>query len=93
MVCEWGMSSLGMRAFRKAGNQFEGDRNHAMSEATARRIDEEIEKILQSGYATAYSLVDRNREAMKALADALLDQETLESDELQEILTKTGARA
>ena len=93
MVCEWGMSSLGMRAFRKAGNQFEGDRNHAMSEATARRVDEEIEKILQAGYATAYSLVDRNRDAMKTMADALLDQESLEADELQEILTRTGARA
>ena len=45
MVCEWGMSALGMRAFRKAGNAFEGDRAHAMSEATARRVDEEIEKV------------------------------------------------
>ena len=46
MVCEWGMSALGMRAFRKPGNAFEGDKPHAMSEATARRVDEEIEKIL-----------------------------------------------
>jgi len=93
MVCEWGMSSLGMRAFRKAGNQFEGDRTHAMSEATARRVDEEIEKILQAGYATAYSLVDRNRDAMKVMADALLDQESLEADELKDILARSGARA
>src|SRR5262245_47197836 len=91
MVCEWGMSSLGMRAFRKAGNEFEGDRNHAMSEATARRVDEEIEKIIQAGYATAHDLLDRNRPAVKAMAEALLDQESLEADELAEILARTGA--
>ncbi len=50
MVCEWGMSSLGMRAFRKPGNSFDADKPHAMSEATARRVDEEIEKILDGGY-------------------------------------------
>ncbi len=53
MVCEWGMSALGMRAFRKAGSVFDGDRTHAMSEATARRVDEEIEKIIAGGYETA----------------------------------------
>ena len=53
MVCEWGMSALGMRAFRKAGNSFDGDKAHAMSEATARRVDEEIEKIINGGYDRA----------------------------------------
>jgi cell division protease FtsH len=92
MVCEWGMSALGMRAFRKAGNAFEGDRNHAMSEATARRVDEEIEKLIAGGYETARGLLDRHRESVKALAEALLDHESLEADELQEILARTGAR-
>jgi cell division protease FtsH len=91
MVCEWGMSALGMRAFRKAGNAFEGDRAHAMSEATARRVDEEIEKIIAGGYETARALLDRNRESVKALAEALLDQESLEADELKELLARTGA--
>jgi cell division protease FtsH len=93
MVCEWGMSSLGMRAFRKAGNAFEGDRNHAMSEATARRVDEEIEKVLTGGYQTAHDLIDRNRASVKALAEALLDQESLEAHELKELLARTNARS
>jgi cell division protease FtsH len=93
MVCEWGMSSLGMRAFRKAGNQFDGDRSHAMSEATARRVDEEIEKIIQAGYAAAYGLLDRNRVPVKALAEALLEHESLEADELKDLLARTGASA
>jgi cell division protease FtsH len=92
MVCEWGMSALGMRAFRKAGSAYEGDKNHAMSEATARRVDEEIEKVLTAGYGQAHDLLSRNREAVKAIAEALLDQEALDAEELKALLDKTNAR-
>jgi cell division protease FtsH len=92
MVCEWGMSALGMRAFRKAGNSFDADKPHAMSEATARRVDEEIEKVINGGYDRAYDLLNRNRSAVKAIAEALLDREALEADELKELLASSGAR-
>jgi cell division protease FtsH len=91
MVCEWGMSALGMRAFRKAGNGFDGDKNHAMSEAMARRVDEEIEKILNGGYDRALDLLNRNRPAVKAIAEALLDVEALDADELKALLARSGA--
>ena len=91
MVCEWGMSSLGMRAFRKPGNAFDPDRPHSLSEATARRVDEEIHKILDGGYQLAHQLLDRNRSAVKALADALLEQEALEADEIKDLLARSGA--
>jgi cell division protease FtsH len=93
MVCEWGMSALGMRAFRKAGNSFDADKPHAMSEATARRIDEEIEKVINGGYDRAYDLLNRNREAVKGIAEALLDQEALDADELKALLSRAGATA
>jgi cell division protease FtsH len=91
MVCEWGMSSLGMRAFRKPGNSFDPDKPHAMSEATARRVDEEIEKILDAGYRVAHEVLDRNRDAVKALAQALLEQEALEADEIKTLLAQSNA--
>jgi cell division protease FtsH len=93
MVCEWGMSALGMRAFRKAGNSFDGDKHHAISEAMARRVDEEIEKILNTGYDRALDLLNRNREPVKAIAEALLDVEALDADELKTLLARSGARA
>ena len=93
MVCEWGMSALGMRAFRKPGNSFDGDKHHAISEAMARRVDEEIEKILNGGYDRALDLLNRNRESVKAIAEALLDVEALDADELKELLARTGAHA
>jgi cell division protease FtsH len=92
MVCEWGMSAMGMRAFRKAGNNYEIDRPHAMSEATARRVDEEIEKILKNGYDRAHDILSRNRESVKAIAHALLDQEALEADEVRDLLARAGAQ-
>ena len=93
MVCEWGMSALGMRAFRKPGNAFDGDKTHAMSEALARRVDEEIEKILNGGYDRALDLLNRNRPAVKAIAEALLDVEALDADELKDLLARAGARS
>ena len=93
MVCEWGMSSLGMRAFRKAGNAFEPDKPHAMSEALARRVDEEIERILADGYNLAHGLLDRNQGAVTNIAEALLDQEALEAGEIKDLLNRAGARA
>ena len=92
MVCEWGMSALGMRAFRKAGNAYEADKPHAMSEATARRVDEEIEKVLDAGYDRATDLLTRNREAVTLIAEALLDQEALDAGELEALLARAGAR-
>jgi cell division protease FtsH len=91
MVCEWGMSALGMRAFRKAGSSYEADQPHAMSEATARRVDEEIEKILTGGYDRAYDILQRNHDAVKAIAEALLDQEALEADEIRNLLARADA--
>ena len=64
-----------------------------MSEALARRVDEEIERTLSGGYDRAWDLLNRNRDAVKAIADALLDQEALEADELKALLGSAGARA
>jgi len=92
MVCEFGMSALGPLAFRKPGNAFEGDRNHTVSEATAQRVDDEIRAIVMKAYDHAKGIIERNKPAMTALAEALLDQESLEADEIKVLLAKAGAQ-
>ena len=92
MVCEWGMSSLGPLAYRKPGNAYEADRAHAVSESTAQRVDEEIRKIVMNAYDHAKWIIERNKEPMRAFAEALLDQESLEADEIKALLQKSGAR-
>jgi cell division protease FtsH len=91
MVCEWGMSDLGPLAYRKPGNAFQPDRPHTVSEATAQRVDDEIRKIVMNAYDYARQIVDRNREPMRALAEALLEQESLDADDIKVLLEKSGA--
>jgi cell division protease FtsH len=93
MVCEWGMSELGPLAYRKPGNAYEPDRVHAVSEATAQRVDEEIRKVVMAAYDRARGIIEGNREAMRLMAEALLQQESLEAGEIRDILTASGARA
>ena len=92
MVCEFGMSPLGPLAFRKPGNAFEADKHHTVSEATAQRVDEEIRAVVMNAYAHATAIIEKNREAVKLMAGALLEQESLEAHELQEILRRADAR-
>ncbi len=91
MVCEWGMSELGPLAFRKPGNGFEADRTHAVSEDTARRVDEEIRKVILSGYDRARRLIETNRESVRLMAEELLQEESLEAADIKRILEQGRA--
>ena len=92
MVCEFGMSALGPLAFRKPGNAFEQDRSHAVSEATAQRVDDEIRKVVMNAYDHAKWLIERNREAVRLMAEALLEHESLEAEEIKTLLADAGAK-
>jgi cell division protease FtsH len=92
MVCEWGMSELGPLAYRKPGNNFEADRAHAVSEATAQRVDDEIRKVVINAYDHARWIIDRNRPAVEMMAQALLQDESLEANEIKALLLKADAR-
>ena len=91
MVCEWGMSELGPLAYRKPGNAFEADRPHGISEATAQRVDEEIRRVIMSGYDRARGVIENNRDAVRLLAEELLQVESLEADEIRAILATAVA--
>jgi cell division protease FtsH len=91
MVCEWGMSELGPLAFRKPGNAYESDRAHVVSEATAQRVDEEIRKVVMDGYSQARWVIEKNRRAVDMMAKELLEVESLEADELKDLLARAGA--
>jgi cell division protease FtsH len=85
------MSALGPLAFRKPGNAYDAERPHAVSEATAQRVDEEIRNVVMGGYQTARTLIEQNTDAVRLLAQELLQQESLEADEIKALLEKAGA--
>jgi cell division protease FtsH len=91
MVCEWGMSELGPLAYRKPGNGFEHDRAHVLSEATAQRVDHEIRKVVIEAYDRAKMIVEGNRCAVEMMAKALLEEESLEAEEIRGLLERSGA--
>ena len=92
MVCEFGMSPLGPLAFRKPGNAFEADKHHTVSEATAQRVDEEIRNVVMNAYDHATWIINRNKDAVRIMAEALLEQESLEAHEIKDILVRANAQ-
>lgn len=95
MVCEFGMSErLGpVTLGRKAGPIFLGrdiveDRNY--SEAVASEIDREVRRLVEECYERAKQLLMQHRTALDAIAERLLEQETMDGDELNNLLNSLG---
>ncbi len=87
MVCELGMSPLGPLHFRRPSGAFDSDaRASGFSEETARRVDDEIRVLVMRGYETARQIIERQRAAVKALAEELLEVESVGADHLKAIL-------
>ncbi|MCX5886997.1 MAG: ATP-dependent zinc metalloprotease FtsH [Proteobacteria bacterium] len=91
MVCEWGMSDeLGPLTFGKKEEQIFLGREIAQhrdySEETAIKIDQEVNKIVTSSYEKAKRLIIENLDALHRLASALLEKESLDGKEIDEII-------
>ena len=91
MVCEWGMSEkLGPLAFEKRegpvflGMQYKNEKDY--SESTAQKIDEEITEFIHRGYKRAKEILKENIEALHQLAEALLEKETIDGEEVDMII-------
>ncbi len=94
MVCEWGMSDeLGMVEYGEhhehlfLGRDVGSGRNY--SEATAQMIDQEVKSIIDTSYQKATHLITTHRDKLDAIAQALLEYETLEGHHIREIM-ETG---
>ncbi|MFB3068545.1 MAG: cell division protein FtsH, partial [Acidobacteriota bacterium] len=56
------------------------------SEATAIEIDQEVKKVVLAAYAVARKVLDKNRKALIRVAEALLEYETLDSEEVNLVI-------
>ena len=87
MVLEWGMSErLGFVNYNRDDSR-DGmvlDKDH--SPETARIIDEEVKRLIDSAYDDATRMISENWEKVEALAQALLKYETLQSDEIIDLI-------
>ncbi|MBN2442369.1 MAG: ATP-dependent zinc metalloprotease FtsH [Spirochaetales bacterium] len=91
MVCEWGMSKdLGPIAYgQKEEPIFLGKeiaRHKEYSEETAEKIDHEIKRIVNAGLEKAREMLSKNQDKLKILAETLVARETLDGEEIAELL-------
>jgi cell division protease FtsH len=87
MVCEIGMSPLGPVHYRRPSSAWDNDSRAAgFSEETARRVDDHIRELVMKGYETARQIIERQRCAVEALAQELLQEESVDADRLKAIL-------
>ncbi|MDW7604325.1 MAG: ATP-dependent zinc metalloprotease FtsH [Candidatus Nitrotoga sp.] len=97
MVTQWGMSeALGTMVYgENEGEVFLGrsvTTHKNVSEATMQRVDEEIRRIIDQQYLLARGLIEANREKVEAMAQALLEFETLDADQLDDIMAGKSPR-
>ena len=87
MVCEWGMSEMGLVTYGKTEEQIFLGREIAQhrdySEDTAIRIDQAVKKIVMAGYNKAKELIEGNRDGMERIAEALLEREVLDAADIK----------
>ncbi len=90
MVCEWGMSGMGPLTFGKQDEEVflgrEITQQRTYSEATAVRIDSEVQSLVSDNYDRAKRLIQDNSDGLTRIAEALLEREVLDGDEVDALL-------
>jgi cell division protease FtsH len=97
MVTQWGMSdALGTMVYGdNDGEVFLGrsiSTHKNVSEATMLKVDMEIRRIIDEQYALARRLIEENRDKVETMAQALLEWETIDSDQVNDIMEGRAPR-
>ncbi len=93
MVCEWGMSDeLGPLAYGKKDEQIflgrEINQHRDYSELTAQKIDDAVKKIVVEANSKVTELLQDNMDILKAIAEELLEKETIMLDDMNRIIAE-----
>ncbi len=96
MVCEWGMSDkMGPLTFGKKEQEIflgrEISQHRDFSETTAIEIDQEVRRLVVENYERAKMLIATHMKALVALAEALLEKESLDGPEIDQIVRSNVA--
>ena len=92
MVTKWGLSTkMGPLAYAEEENEVflgksSAQQQKSVSDETARTIDTEIRKIIDTQYSRATKLIKDNMDKMHLMADALMKYETIDSSQIDEIM-------
>ncbi|MFA5678802.1 MAG: ATP-dependent zinc metalloprotease FtsH [Pseudomonas sp.] len=98
MVTKWGLSEkLGPLMYaEEEGEVFlgrsAGSQSSNVSAETARMIDEEVRRIIDESYATAKRLLEENRDKLDVMAEALMKYETIDLEQINDIMSGKPVR-
>ena len=97
MVCAYGMSdAFGFQSFGDNQETLflgrEVARHQAYSEATARKIDEEVDRLVSEAYARASQMLAENRKRLELLVEHLLEAETMDGRDVEELIKEGRIR-
>jgi len=97
MVTQWGMSdALGIMVYgENEGEVFLGrsvTTHKNISEASMQKVDAEIRRIVDQQYALARKLIEENRDKIEAMAKALLEWETIDAEQIDDIMAGNPPR-
>lgn len=91
MVTRYGMSDLGVMVYgENDGEVFLGrsvTQHKNVSEATMQKVDAEIRRIIDEQYALARQLLEDNRDKVEAMTKALLEWETIDAEQIDDIMS------
>ncbi|RMD45647.1 MAG: cell division protein FtsH, partial [Aquificota bacterium] len=95
MVAAWGMyDEIGpIHVSTSRNNPFMPSQSPEISEETAKKIDEQVNKILREAYEKAKNIIETYKDAVIAIVELLLDKETITCEEFFKILQEYGVPA
>jgi cell division protease FtsH len=97
MVTRYGMSDMGVMVYgENEGEVFLGrsvTQHKNVSEATMQKVDLEIRRIIDQQYALARKLLEENRDKVEAMTQALLEWETLDAEQIDDIMAGNAPRS
>ena len=96
MVTRYGMSdSLGTMVYVDTESESIFGRNSSktVSELTQQKVDAEIRALVDSSYALARSILEQNRDKVEAMVTALLEWETIDAEQINDIMEGRPPRA
>ncbi len=93
MVTKWGLNEkMGPILYGEDESQAPGGGNTHYSEDTSREIDQEVRNILNEAYSTATKLLEDNRDILEAMKDALIEFETIDADQVDDLMSRRKVR-
>ncbi|MDA8682510.1 AAA family ATPase, partial [Porticoccaceae bacterium] len=93
MVTKWGLNEkMGPILYGEDESQAPGGGNTHYSEDTSREIDQEVKTILNDAYARATKLLTDNRDILEAMKDALMEFETIDADQVDDLMNRRKVR-